>query len=64
MCLSRQRKWQLKMADQGRCQNCGKEKENIEFTLCVSCAKKVRDKYSKKVYLKKESNSGRYPVNV
>lgn len=39
--ISRQRKWQLKMKEEGRCQQCG-QPENHYSIHCDSCRKKKR----------------------
>lgn len=46
--MSRQREWQLKMREQGRCTRCGKDAHiskrngvsNGKSNLCTDCAKK------------------------
>ncbi|GIK83642.1 MAG: hypothetical protein BroJett025_02640 [Patescibacteria group bacterium] len=37
--ISRQRKYQLRMGENGRCRQCGKPRDN-EFLMCDACRKK------------------------
>lgn len=40
--LSRQRLWQIRMVEEGRCPQCGSEREFKEMVHCVACAKDRR----------------------
>lgn len=58
MMMFQQRTWQLRMLKQGKCRQCGKDRDQ-ERQLCESCRQKQRasnKKYRAKLMAQKEKN--------
>lgn len=53
--ISRQRLWQIKMQQEGRCQRCGGQKESTDKVYCQACERKSIETSMKRYYARKAS---------
>ena len=59
MTLSRQRLWQLKQVERGRCEQCGKPNRGPYQSLCIECYPKERAAQRRRLGHKKWEPGGR-----